>query len=197
LGTRVEGFEWPRTKPRQELGVCKVRMSHILTAATDLELDVTIADWKGAKISKPRWSSVFTNWSMTIVADLLERDKASDVQKSASRLEDAAKQRDEACFTLHPDKQSTAKLRTTLLGTAGVAPLPREEAKVYLPKCVGVAIDNDTTVLLRWKVSYPNASAPFAFSKVWSAEISDRVVMIGCIAWAWEGHWRVPGEKRP
>ena len=197
LGTRVEGFEWPRAKPRQELDVCTVRMSHILTAATDLELGVTIVDWKGAKISKPRWSSVFTNWSMTIVADLLERDKAADVQKSVSRLEDAAKQRDEACFTLHPDKQSKAKLRTTLVGTAGVAPLPREEATVYLPKCVGVAFDNDTTVLLHWKVSYPNASAPLALSKVWSAKTSDLLVTIGCIAWAWEGHWRVPGEKRP
>jgi hypothetical protein len=89
LGDLLDGFEWPKPKPRSELDVCKVLMSHCLPTATDLELDAIIVDWRGAKILKPKWSSVFTNMSTGTVAVLLERDEASDLQKSVLRLEDA------------------------------------------------------------------------------------------------------------
>ena len=85
---------------------------------------------------KPKWSSVFTNLSTGTVADLLERDEASDLQKSVLRLEDAAKQRHEARFKLHPDKKAMAKPRKTILGTADTAPLSRDEAMVDLRKHV-------------------------------------------------------------
>ena len=167
-----DGFEWPKPKPRQELDVRMVLMSHIPTMAVDLELDSSIVDWKGAVISKPKWSSMFTNVSTAIETDLLEPDDASDLQKSVLRFEDAAKQRHEARFKLHPDKKAMAKPRKTILGTADTAPLSRDEAKVDLRKHVGVAIDKGTTLHLRWKASYPNASAPFALCKVWNAVMS-------------------------
>ena len=197
LGDLLDGFEWPKPKPRSELDVCKVLMSHCLPTATDLELDAIIVDWRGAKILKPKWSSVFTNLSTGTVADLLERDEASDLQKSVLRLEDAMKQREKARAKLHPAKKAKAKPRKTIAGTAGGAPLARDEAKIFLSKLVGATISKDTTLHMRWKVSYPNDCAPFTFSKVWDAEVSDRSAMMRCLAWAWECHERATGEVCP
>jgi len=123
-------------------------------------------------ISKPTWPSVITNVSTTSEADLLEPDVASNLQKPALRLRDAAEQRDEARFLLRPDKKANAKPRKRVLDIAVAAPLSRDEAKVDLRKHVGVAIDKGTTLHLRWKASYPNASAPLALCKVWNAVMS-------------------------
>ena len=197
LADLIDGFEWPKPKPLQELDVCKVLMPHTPTAATDLELDARIVVLRGAMISKPTWSSVITNVSTTIDADVLEPNVASNLQKSALRLRDAAEQRDEARFLLHPDKKANAKPRRRVLDIAVAAPLSRDEAKVGLGRRVEVAIAKNATLHLRWKASYPNASAHFAVCKVCNAVMSDRSAMIARIAWAWECHGRAPSEQRP
>jgi hypothetical protein len=46
LGDLLDGFEWPKPKPRSDLDVCKVLMPHCLPTATDLELDAIIVDWR-------------------------------------------------------------------------------------------------------------------------------------------------------
>ena len=80
---------------------------------------------------------------------------------------------------------------------AVAAPLSRDEAKVGLGRRVEVAIAKNATLHLRWKASYPNASAHFAVCKVCNAVMSDRSAMIARIAWAWECHGRAPSEQRP
>ena len=149
LADLIDGFEWPKPKPLPELDVCKVLMPHIPTAAADLELGARIVVSRGAMISKPKWSSVITNVSTTIEADLLEPDVASNLQKSALRLRDAAEQRDEARFLLRPDKKAKAKPRKKILDIAVAAPLSRDEAKVDLGRRVEVAIAKNATLHLR------------------------------------------------
>ena len=54
-----------------------------------------------------------------------------------------------------------------------------ETVKPYLPAVVGCAISKDMVLHMRWKISYPNPTAPFVFSRVWNAGRTDRALASG------------------
>ena len=78
-------------------------------------------------------------------------------------------------------RKTKAKPRLVVTGAAGGKPLTKDQAKALLPTGVGININKDTKLHMRWNVSYPNPSAPFTYSRVWNEVRSDRESMMAFI----------------
>ena len=80
---------WPRPKPQSEMDVARVIMTHELPTWSQQEINDTIVEWRGAKVSKNKWGSVLNNASANVMIDCLEKTDLKDLNESVSKSEHA------------------------------------------------------------------------------------------------------------
>jgi hypothetical protein len=189
-------LEWPKPKPRTEFEIARTLVHKILPALSELEVDNVIENWRGAR--RPScWTSSFTATNVDHVVNVLDPDgQRAARERVSSQARDAA-ERDLRARRAAGKRTARAKQRPRTSGGPIHHIVTLEEAKTWLPGVAGCNVSFDDKLHMRWKVSYPNPSAPFTASSVWNEEVSSKEALYHCLRWAWECHELLTGESCP